>query len=242
MIRTQVRDLLKRSDAELALRLIARGSAADYQAAEAELREHGIDALLDDPRLYSSIRSHDQGLNASLPLFTYVAVRFALRDAGEDDQALADFLASVLLQFGLRDRAWRVSTTDDQTYATVADIAHDIDDSNPQRSFLVRLHMGNHALWLSGVFPDFVETRRRRKGGPDIDYYEDLGRRGYNLAADHRLAAEHHLAPVLRRAAERFLVMRVALNSLSDTLLFPNVHSPDRLMRQVRDAARTATN
>ena len=39
-------------------------------------------------------------------------------------------------------------------------------------------------------------------------------------------------------AAERFAVMRVALNRVSDTLMFPNVNSPERLMRQVRDEVR----
>ena len=38
--------------------------------------------------------------------------------------------------------------------------------------------------------------------------------------------------------AARFGLLRVALNSLSDTLLFPNVNSPERLMRQVSDEAR----
>ena len=31
---------------------------------------------------------------------------------------------------------------------------------------------------------------------------------------------------------------RVALNTLSDSMLFPNVHTPERLMRQVQDQAR----
>ena len=39
-------------------------------------------------------------------------------------------------------------------------------------------------------------------------------------------------------AAERFAVMRVALNRVSDTLMFPDTSSPERLMRQVRDEAR----
>jgi len=32
--------------------------------------------------------------------------------------------------------------------------------------------------------------------------------------------------------------MRAALNRVSDTLLFPNVSSPERVMRQVRDEVR----
>jgi hypothetical protein len=35
--------------------------------------------------------------------------------------------------------------------------------------------------------------------------------------------------------AERFAVLRVALTRVSDELLFPHRHTPERLMRQVRD-------
>src|SRR3712207_9509097 len=42
--------ILGRDDAQLALRLIARGSHAEYEQMEERLREEGIDALLDDPR------------------------------------------------------------------------------------------------------------------------------------------------------------------------------------------------
>jgi hypothetical protein len=38
--------------------------------------------------------------------------------------------------------------------------------------------------------------------------------------------------------AARFGLLRVALNAISDTLLFPNVHTPERLMRQVQDEMR----
>jgi hypothetical protein len=42
----------------------------------------------------------------------------------------------------------------------------------------------------------------------------------------------------MEHAAQRFVVLRVALNRVSDTLFFPNRSSPERLMRQVRDEAR----
>jgi hypothetical protein len=52
------------------------------------------------------------------------------------------------------------------------------------------------------------------------------------------MAAQLGLTALFALAAERFALLRVALNSVSDALLFPNVHSPDRLLRQVRDQAR----
>jgi hypothetical protein len=236
MIVADVRQSLTRADAQLALRLVGRASAAEFAHAEDALRDQGIDALLDDPRLLAALVESRQGAHASLALFIYVATRHALRAAGETDRTLADYVASIVLHFGLRDRATRVGASDDESYATLADLAGDLDTADARRAFLVRAHLGNYALWLSGLFPDMIESRRYRRGGPGLDYYEELGRRGFRLAADHRLAEQHGLAPVYATAAARFDVLRVALNSISDRFFFPNHHSPDRLMRQVRDA------
>jgi hypothetical protein len=142
------------------------------------------------------------------------------------------------MHFGMRDRAWRVSDADDQIYVALADLAADLDDPDGRRSFLVRTHLGNYALWLSGLFPDYVEHRKWRRGGPDLDYYEEMGRRGFQLAADHRLAENHGLATLYATAAERFGLLRAALNDVSDALLFPDRYSPERLMRQVTSEAR----
>lgn len=238
MIRPNIREMLDRNDAQLALRLIAQGSQDEYDIAERRLRDHGIEAILDDPRLFHALLHHELGVNCSLALFACVAVRTSLRKMGENDQMVSDYVAALLLHFGLRDRATRISDADDQTYATAVDIAAELDDPDLTRSFLTRAHMGNYALWISGLFPDYIEQRRRRRGGPDLDYYEEMGRTGFNLAAGHRLAHEHNVAHLFKRVAERFLVLRLALNNISDALLFPSSRSPDRILRQVRDEFR----
>jgi hypothetical protein len=232
MILANVRQHLTRDDAQLAVRLIARGSSDAIEQAEVTLRDEGIDAILDDPRLYAGLMIAGQGAHASFPLFAYVVVRHALRDVGEGDRMLADYVASILLHFGLGTRASRVSDSDDETYTTLAELSGALESADAQRSFLVRAHLGNYALWLSGVFPEYIETRRWRKGGPDLDYYETMGRRGFTLAAQHGLTA------LFESAAARFPVLRQALNNVSDALLFPRHHSPEKLMRQVRMEAK----
>lgn len=233
MILANVRSRLGRDDAQLAVRLIARGDDDALAGAEARLRDGGIDAILDDPRLPKALSDARPASHASLPLFSYVIVRHALVHFGEDDRTIADYAASILMEFGLRERARRVGTSDDQTYDTLADMLEDVDSSDATRAFLVRAHLGNYALWLSGLFPDFIAARRERKGGPDLEYYEEMGKRGFRLAADHHLASQYGMATLFLSISERFGVMRSALNTISDTLLFPNHHSADRLMRQV---------
>jgi hypothetical protein len=238
MILADTRHQLTRNDAQLVARLIARDSGAELSQVEQTLSDHGIDAVLDDPRLPAALLRSRQGACASFPLFAYVMVRHALRRLGEEDRLLADYLAALMLHFGLRDRAWRVGEADDQVYTTLADLFADVDDPDGRRSFLVRTHLGNYALWVSGFFPDYIEHRRWRKGGPDLDYFETMGRRGFQLAADHRLAENHGMATLYATAAERFGLLRAALNDVSDALLFPNLYSPERLMRQVTSEAR----
>ena len=233
MILADVRHRLTRNDAQLAMRLIARGDDRELEQCEAALRDHGIDALLDDPRLIAALLNAPQGAHSSFPLFAYVAVRHALHEAGEDNRALADYMAAIVIAFGTQGRAERVGSSDDERYDTLAALVSDANDPDARRSFLVRAHLGNYALWLAGLFPDFIEQRRWRRGGPDLDYYDEMGKRGFQLAADHRLAEEHGLRTLYAMASVRFETMRSALNNVSDRMLFPSVHTPERLMRQV---------
>jgi hypothetical protein len=230
MILADVRRALKRDDAQLVLRLIARGSAIEYERAEGQLRDEGLDVLLDDPRLLDGLLESRQGACASYPLFAYVLVRHAMQSVGETDRVLADYVASLLMHFGLQQRANRVAESDDEYYDTLAHLLGAVDGPDAQRAFLVRAHLGNYALWLSGMFPEFISGR--------FQYFEEVGRRGYQLAADHRLATEHGLVALYTAAAERFPLLRVALNRVSDRTLFAHHFSPERLMREVADEVR----
>jgi hypothetical protein len=238
MILAYTRHRLTRDDAQLAARLLATEIGEDARVLESRLADEGIDAILDDPRLPGALLRQPRGAHASLALFTYVMVRQALRRAGEDDRGIADYVSAIVLNFGLRDRAHRIALTDDERYDAIVELCQDLDDPDARRRFLVQTHLGNYALWLSGIFPDFIEQRRWKRGGPDLEYYEEMGRRGFELAADHRLAEANGMAELYSNVAEHFGTLRAALNSVSDTLFFPAVHSPERLMRQVRDNAR----
>jgi len=233
VILANVRQRLTRDDAQLALRLVSRGSETGYAAAEDALRRDGLDALLDDPRLLAALSECRQAAHASLPLFAYVIVRHALREVQENDRGISDYVASILVHFAMRDNAYRISESDDEVYDTVAALLADVDHGDATRRFLVRTHLGNYALWLGGLFPDRVESRRARRGGPDLEYYDEMGQRGFALAAQHMLAKQYGMEALFEATAERFPRIRAALNQVSDRFLFPGRESPDRLLRQV---------
>lgn len=238
MILANARQRLSREDAQLAVRLVAREDADAQNEMQQRLVDDGLDAILDDPRLPAAMLRSRYGAYASLPFFLYVMVRHALLRAGERDRAVSDYLAALLLAFGHKGRNERISEGDDELYDTLVSLLEDVNDRDPRRAFLVRAHLGNRALWVAGLFPDWVEQRKWRKGGPDLGYFEELGKRGFELAAEHRIAEQYGMSEVYAAVAARFGLLRVALNSVSDALLFPNVNTPERLMRQVSDEAR----
>ena len=237
MILADTRSRLSANDVQLVVLLLSRGSATTRVRVERQLEQEGIDSLLDHSELFERLVAVRGMLLPSPALFYYVAMRHLLRRTGTDDRNLSDYLAAMLIEFGSRDRAWRVDWNDDQSHQYLVDILDDLNATSGNRRFKVMVHLGNHALWLVGVFPDYIAARRSRKGGPDVEYYERLGQRGYQLASDHELADRFGLEPVLSAAAERFSQARHALNKLSDQLLFPNRCSPDRILRELEGPA-----
>ena len=221
MIRANTRSRLTAADLQLVLLLLSRGSAHRRAWLERRLALEGPDALLDAPELAERLLAVRTLLAPSEPLFLYVVVRHALRRADIDDRDLADYLAAMLLDFGRRDRAWRVDWNDDQRHRYLVDILMDLEASDGPRRFKVMVHLGNYALWLAGLFPDYIAARHLRKGGPDVGYYDALGRRGFGLASDHHLADDFGLDGVFRAAAERFPSVRTALNGVSERVFFP---------------------
>jgi len=236
-----VRSSLTERDYRLAVELLSEGGKAERARLEARARAEGPDVLWDDPRLMPALLALTGLAQPSAPLFLYVSLRSQLAELGVDDRDVTDYCAALVLAFGRTDRAWRIDDHDENRYAYLVELVEEASRAEGERQFRVRVHLGNFALWLTGIFPDYIAARRARKGGPDLPYYEALGRSGFRLASDHVLAERTGLGGVLRTAGERFGLLRVALNRLSDRLLFPHHHTPDRLLRQVADEFRLGT-
>jgi hypothetical protein len=232
MIRPNVRASFGRREAEMLLALAG-------PEGEARLRTEGIDSLLDDAALLRRLLRMDAVTDAPAPLVFYLLVRHALLEREITDRKLADYTAALLLEFGAAGRANRVAPGEDPEFRYLADIVMELERARGEREFLLRVHLGNFALWLAGLFPDFITERVQRRGAPPLDYYDSMGAAGFRGAASMELALRHDLGDVFLQVADRFTDVRSALNSLSDALFFPKKGDPiERLIRQVKDDFR----
>lgn len=237
MILPNVRASFGREEAGFLLGLTAGDDEGARRREEERLREEGIDAILDDPRTLNAVLASGGISTAPAPLVFYLLVRHALLEDGINNPVIADYLAALLLEFGRGDRARRpTDDADGREYDYLADLVEAIGGATGHDAFLLRAHLGNFALWLSGLFPDYITARVERRGAPGIRYYEEMGATGYRLAADTVDAENWGLDHLYRTFADNFPALRIALNRIADRHLFPMRGDPiDRLLRQIAD-------
>lgn len=177
------------------------------------------DLILDDDALFHALLEQRGCLRVSPHLYFYVLVRRVLRRAGLDDRPVADYVAELLTEFSREERAACVTPGQPAPLRYFFDMLAALENADDRTAFYIRAHIGNHSLFLSGVFPGRIHHRTERTGAPGLRYYQELGRASYRVASHHRLAARYELAEVFDILAERFEPARQALNDLADRLV-----------------------
>ncbi len=150
MILPTIRASLSRSDAQQLISFLGRSDPELGEAARLRLEESGIGSLLDDPRIRNALLT-DSDVSVPPAIIFYVLVRQALLEGGVDDESTSDYVASMLVSFGRARRAYRISAGDDCEFHYLTDMIAELRSAGGRRRFLLRVHMGDFALWMSGL-------------------------------------------------------------------------------------------
>jgi hypothetical protein len=180
--------------------------------------EDSRDLILDDESLLHALLERRGCLQVSSRFYFYILVRHVFRRSGIQDRTVADYVAEVLAEFSSVERGRCVVPGQTNPLDYIFEMLTALKTADDRTSFLIRVHIGNHSLFLSGVFPERIRFRAEARGFPDLKYYEGLGRAQYQMASDHRLARRYAVSKVLSTLAERFETTRLALNDISDRL------------------------
>ncbi len=177
------------------------------------------DLILDDDKLFRALLEHRGCLRISSRLYFFVIVRHVLQSVGLEDREVADYTAEMLSEYSdfERTKCHVPGTAGPLDY--FFELLAALQTADERTSFYIRAHIGNHSLFLSGVFPQRIRYRAERKGFPDLSYYEAMGRSSFRIASDHRLASRYELAPIYSTLADRFQETRRALNDMSERLV-----------------------
>jgi hypothetical protein len=179
------------------------------------------DAILDHDLIYQSVVDGTGCLQVSAAFYFYILTRRVLRRVSLDERALTDYVAAVLLGFShtsqLRAQGDPNSTARSFTY--LSDLMTQANNCPPEQAFVVRVHLANYALFLSGMFADRVHSHVQRRGAPSLRFYEAVGGSTFLSVADHPQARRSDLHEIYRLLGGEFRRVRLALNNLADTLL-----------------------
>jgi hypothetical protein len=199
--------------------------------------EQSRDQILDDPELLKALLERGGCLKVSTRLYFYLLVRHTLVRAGINDRVVADYLAEMMSDFARTDRSHCVLPGQSTALDYFFEMLDALRQADDHTAFSVRLHVGNYALFLSGVFPERIQSRAQMRGFPGLSYYRQMGQTQYRLASDHRLARRYDLVEVLGTLSERFETARVALNDIADRLLSLGDNSNSRELERLLKSA-----
>src|SRR2546422_6498139 len=104
-------------------------------------------------------RSQRGCLRVSTHFYFYVLVRHVFKRSGIEDREVADYVAEVLAEYSRIENTRCVLRGKpeplDYFFEMVAAL-HQVDDHT---GFFIRTHIGNHSLFLSGIFPERIRYR-----------------------------------------------------------------------------------
>ncbi len=181
--------------------------------------EESRDQILDEEKLFQALQDRPGCTEVSEHCYFYVLVRHVLRRAGIEDRRLADYVAELLAGF-MRQDAVHPRDSEGRPMEYVFEMLAALQNADDRTRFEIQAHLGNHSLFMTGLFPARIERQRERRGAPGIAYYEGMGRSSYRAASDHRLAARYDLGRLLADLSEAFREVRRALNDLAERVMW----------------------
>jgi hypothetical protein len=218
MIHANCRARLTADDFEFIVRSLSHSPRDAVSLQQLLIDENARDEILEHEALASAILDSTDRLQISTPLYFYVLCRRVLKNTAVSSRDAADYIAAMLDAFMHTARMQRPDPNREVEMRYLSDILIAIRNAQPSEAFMLRAHLANYALFLSGLFSENIDKRAKR-GAPDLSFYEDLGRSSFRAAAEHRDAKRFDLHRIYHELSDGFREARLALHDLAGRLL-----------------------
>jgi hypothetical protein len=158
-------------------------------------------------------------------LFTELVERHFFHDVHVRDPRAAGYVSNLLIEFTDTDRLYHIRDAQGRRLDDVGEMLLESDPLGPEGSFererRVRKHIGDYALFMTGMFPESVAARRKRRAFPRLDVlldYVKAGKESYAIVSSFDQFEYRQEAPIFRRLSESFELCVYGLNLVRQDL------------------------
>jgi hypothetical protein len=139
-----------------------------------------------------------------------------------EDKKVSNYIVNVLTKFAKSSRLFKIVEGEEESYNYIVDMIADSLRSDNIRKFYTYCHIGNYALFLTGMVQEYIEYRYEYKQRPvDEHYYVDFGKAYFSLASEHINARKNRLSDTLSQLSEGFEVVVQVLRFMNSEYLYP---------------------
>src|SRR5213594_1753188 len=167
MIRANCRARFTAADFDFIVGTLARSQTDHISLVDLLSDVETRDSILDHPRLVDAILNNCGHLRISSQFYFYVLARHVLQQGGIGDRKLCDYVASLLEAFSRANQLQMSDEIDYRAQQYISGILFAMTRATPEPAYLIRAHIGNYSLFISGIFHENTQ-RRSLRGGPDI--------------------------------------------------------------------------
>src|SRR5689334_15304124 len=130
--------------------------------------EDSRDLILDDEALFHALLERSGCLRVSSRFYFYILVRHVFRRSDIQDRTVADYVSELLAEFSHPENARCVLPGHTHPLDYFFEMMTALQTADDRTRFFIRVHMGNHSLFLAGVFPNRIRFRAEARGFPDL--------------------------------------------------------------------------
>jgi hypothetical protein len=175
-----------------------------------------LDVILDSPSLFDGLMDPDTLAGLTPNVAFYIATRHSLQQVGLHEARLAQYLAAMLHAYSHAPLVDKAESGQPIETAYLIELLRAVKRSAADSRLLIRMHIGNYSLYLTGIFPERLPFRSVSRTTPDFPYFCELGRSTFRAVADDRLAWEFGLDEVCRTISQHYRQVRLALNRMAE--------------------------
>lgn len=175
--------------------------------------------MLDLKEVLRGLLDSPSAIRVSPHFYFYVLVRHSFLQAELRDADLADYVAGVMAKSICADPADPLQDIA-RGFTRAADFLSIISSAKGRMRFHLQVAAGNQFLVLTGLYPGFLNARREKQGGPDLEFYESFAQKAYRGAADSRQSPGKTSRQLFGTLADAMPTARRSLNRVAEEFVF----------------------